>query len=252
MIAKITAVHERVADIPVIIALLSKLRVAELIDKHFPTNGNRTGLSLGQRCVIWLTFIISPADHRLKQVALWVAEHQVTLSRWLGCAVEPRDCSDDRLATGLDYLNVNQYWQAFEADLNGSIIRTYELKTASIRLDTTTAAASVTPDGLFQFGHRKDHRPDLPQLKISFHHHGGRGQCGRRSALSAGDRQGPPEHWAQRFVSHWRLQARIARNPRRDCRAQGLLLVPALSDPGAGGGNGAAPGAGLRRPAAAH
>jgi len=24
----------------------------------------------------------------------------------------------------------------------------------------------VTPEGLFQFGHSKDHRPDLPQVKI--------------------------------------------------------------------------------------
>ena len=167
MASKITAVHERVDDLPVLIALLFKLRVAELIDKHFPTNGNRTGLSLGQMCVVWLTFILSQADHRLNQVEPWVAEHQVTLSGCLGCEVFPRDCTDDRLATGLDYLNVSQYWQAFEADLNGSIIRTYDLKTESVRLDTTTASASVTPDGLFQFGHSKDHRPDLPQLKIS-------------------------------------------------------------------------------------
>ena len=164
---KITARHERVDDIPVIIALLFKLRVAELIDKHFPTNGNRTGLSLGQMCVIWLTFILSQADHRLNQVEPWVAEHHVTLSRCLDCEVQPRDCNDDRLAAGLDYLNVSQCWQAFEAELNGSIIRTYDLKTERVRLDTTTASAWVSPDGLFQFGHSKDHRPDLPQLKIS-------------------------------------------------------------------------------------
>lgn len=139
MASKITAVHERVDDLPVLIALLFKLRVAELIDKHFPTNGNRTGLSLGQMCVVWLTFILSQADHRLNQVEPWVAEHQVTLSRCLGCEVSPRDCTDDRLATGLDYLNVSQSWRAFEAELNGSIIRTYDLKTACVRLDTTTA-----------------------------------------------------------------------------------------------------------------
>jgi transposase len=164
---QITAVHERVDDIPVIIALLCKLRVAELIDKHFPTNGNRTGLSLGQMVMIWLTFILSQADHRLNQVESWVAEHQITLSQCLGCEVQPRDCTDDRLATGLDYLNVSQYWQAFEAELNSSLIRTYDLKTERVRLDTTTASATVSPAGLFQFGHSKDHRPDLPQLKIS-------------------------------------------------------------------------------------
>src|SRR5437660_117038 len=167
MNAKIRAVHERVDDIAVLVALLLKLRVAEFIDKHFPTNGNRTGLSLGQMCVIWLTFILSQADHRLNQVEPWVEEHQMTLSQCLGCKLEPRDCTDDRLATGLDYLSVAQHWQGFEAELNGSIIRTYDLKTECVRIDTTTASAYVTPEGLFQFGHNKDHRPDLPQLKIS-------------------------------------------------------------------------------------
>jgi transposase len=167
MNTQIEVIHERVDDIPVLIALLLKLRVAELIDKHFPTNGNRTGLSLGQMCVIWLTFILSQADHRLNEVEPWVKEHQMTLSQCLGCEVEPRDCTDDRLATGLDYLSVEQHWQRFEAELNSSIIRTYDLQTECVRVDTTTASAYVSPEGLFQFGHSKDHRPDLPQLKIS-------------------------------------------------------------------------------------
>ena len=58
----ITITHERTDDIPAIIAFLLKMRVAELIDKHFPTNGNWTGLSLGQMLVVWLTFIISEGD----------------------------------------------------------------------------------------------------------------------------------------------------------------------------------------------
>lgn len=167
MSTKIEADYERVDDIPVIIALLMKMRVVELIDKHFPTNGNRTGLSLGQMCAIWLTFILSEADHRLNQVMPWVAEHQITLSRCMGCKVEPRDCTDDRLATGLDYLSVGENWEPFEKDLNRTIIRAYDLHPQRVRIDTTTASAFVTPEGMFQFGHSKDHRPDLPQLKIS-------------------------------------------------------------------------------------
>jgi transposase len=167
MNTKIKVIHEQVDDIPVLMAMLLKLRVAELIDKHFPTNGNRTGVSLGQMLVIWLTFILSQADHRLNQVEPWVENHQITISQCLSCKVEPRDCTDDRLATGLDYLSVLDNWQFFEAELNGSILRCYDLKAKTVRVDTTTACAYVTPEGLFQFGHSKDHRPDLPQLKIS-------------------------------------------------------------------------------------
>ena len=167
MSKKVVAIHERVDDIPVIIAQLQRMRVARLIDKHFPTNGNRTGLGLGQMCVVWLTFILSEADHRLNQVEAWVTEHQVTLSRSLNCQVERRDCTDDRLATGLDYLSVTEYWESFETELNGLQIRVYDLTTDQVRIDTTTASAFVTPDGMFQLGHSKDHRPDLPQLKLS-------------------------------------------------------------------------------------
>src|SRR5436309_9038019 len=101
-------------DIPVIIAQLKKMRVAALLDHHFPTNGNWTGLSLGWVTVVWLTFILSEGDHRLYHVEQWVKEHQRTLSRCLGRRVKPRDCTDDRLATVLDYLSVTENWGEFE------------------------------------------------------------------------------------------------------------------------------------------
>src|SRR5215831_11543607 len=167
MSAQITITHERTDDIPVIIAFLLKMRVAELIDKHFPTNGNWTGLSLGQMLVVWVTFIISEGDHRLSHVEPWVAAHQHTLSRSLHHEVLPRDCTDDRLATGLDYLCVAENWAECECALNQTLIRVYDLRPNTIRVDPTTVSAYVTPDGLFQLGHSKDHRPDLPQLKIA-------------------------------------------------------------------------------------
>jgi transposase len=47
-------------------------------------------------------------------------------------------------------------------------IRVYRLNPSQVRLDSTTASGhwTVTEEGLFQFGHSKDHRPDLPQLKV--------------------------------------------------------------------------------------
>ncbi len=42
------------------------------------------------------------------------------------------------------------------------------MQTQCVRIDTTTASsyADVNEQGLLQLGHRKDHRPDLPQLKL--------------------------------------------------------------------------------------
>lgn len=153
MSEKITATHERVDDIPVIIGQLKKMRVAELLDKHFPTNGNWSGLSLGWVAVVWLTFILCEGDHRLYQVEAWVREHLRTLSRLLGRKVEPRDLTDDRLARVLDYLSVDERWAECERELNRRVLRVYDLKAQVARLDSTTASAFVTPEGLFQLGH---------------------------------------------------------------------------------------------------
>src|SRR2546430_4818838 len=167
MSKKITAIHERVDDIPAIIAHLKKMQVAKLLDNHFLPNGNWQGLSLGKTTVVWLAFILSEGDHRLYRVEPWAKAHQRTLSRCLGSEVKPRDLTDDRLATTLDYLAVAERWGAFERALNQSVLRVYDLQCRMVRIDTTTAGAYVTPEGLFQLGHSKDHRPDLPQVKIA-------------------------------------------------------------------------------------
>ena len=167
MSPKITATHERVDDIPAIIAHLKKMRVAEGLDNHFPTNGNWEGLSLGWTTVVWLTFILSEGDHRLYRVEPWVKEHPHTLRRCIGSTVRPRDLAEERLATILDYLCVAERWRAFERELNQCVLRVYDLQGRVVRVDTTTAAAYVTPEGMFQLGHSKDHRPDLPQVKIA-------------------------------------------------------------------------------------
>jgi transposase len=167
MSQKITATHERVDDIPAIIAHLKKMCVAAFLDNHFPTNGHWQGLSLGWTTVVWLACILSEGDHRLARVEPWVTAHRRTLSRCLGRQVKPRDLTEDRLATILDSLSVADRWGAFEHALNQSVLRVYDLQGRVVRLDTTTAAADVTPEGMVQRGHSKDPRPDLPQVQIA-------------------------------------------------------------------------------------
>jgi transposase len=81
--------------------------------------------------------------------------------------VNPLDVSDDRLATVLEPLSDDTHWSACEGALNQHALRVYDLPPTCVRLDSTTANGhgSVTEDGLFQFGHSQDHRPDLPQVK---------------------------------------------------------------------------------------
>jgi transposase len=85
-----------------------------------------------------------------------------------GQAVREQELSDDRLGIVLDLLSDDLRWREFEAALNRRTIRVYRLKPKRIRVDSTTVSGywTVSEDGLFQFGHSKDHRPDLPQVKV--------------------------------------------------------------------------------------
>src|SRR5947209_7446918 len=164
----LTIKTERVDDIPLLLAQMQRMGLVELLDRHFPTHGNRVGLSLGWVTALWLTHVLSQADHRINRVQVW-AEHRLSTLR--GCSearLEVRDLSDDRLADVLRALSDDRRWQAFEQELTGQLVRVYDLRAGCVRLDTTSASsyAAVSEDGLLQLGHSKDHRPDLPQLKV--------------------------------------------------------------------------------------
>lgn len=159
---------ERVDDIPVLLASIAKMAVVALLDEHFKPHGNWAGLSLGQVCVGWLTHILSEADHRLNHVQNWVAKREATLSACLQAEVRGEDFTDDRLEIALDELSDDENWAGFETALNGRTVRVYDLAPSCVRLDGTSANGywRMTEDGLFQLGHSKDHRPDLPQVKV--------------------------------------------------------------------------------------
>jgi transposase len=159
---------ERVDDIPVLLAQGKEIQVPELLDQYFVPHGNWQGTSFGWTTMIWLTHILSEGDHRLNQVMQWVENRLHTLEISSGQSVRSQEWSDDRLGIVLDTLADVEKWQAFESALNRHTFRVYNLKPQRIRVDSTTMSGywTVTPDGLFQYGHSKNHRPDLPQLKV--------------------------------------------------------------------------------------
>lgn len=160
--------NERVDDIPILLAQMERMSIQSMLDKYFPTHGNWHGISLGWTGVIWLSHILSLGDHRLNHVQNWAEKHLETLRSCTGQEVCVLNFSDDRLGEILDALSNGQCWQEFEAASNQYVIRVYDLNPQRVRLDSTSASGywSTTEDGLFQFGHSKDHRPDLPQVKV--------------------------------------------------------------------------------------
>ena len=164
----LTILTERVDDIPLLLAQMQRMGIDRLLDEHFPTHGNREGLSLGVVTIIWLTHVLSQADHRMNRVQPWAERRLETLRACSDATLEVRDLGDDRLADVLRYLSDDEHWRAFEQELTGHLVRVYDLHADCVRLDSTTASSygAVSEDGLLQLGHSKDHRPDLPQLKV--------------------------------------------------------------------------------------
>lgn len=160
--------HERVDDIPLIIGLANKLHLAEVLDRHMGTHRLQQGLNNGQLAVGWLAYILSQADHRKSAVRDWANGLPHTLAHLLGHPIREVEFSDDRLGVVLYRLSNDATWNAIERDLWATTVTVYALELTGIRLDSTTSYGyhQVTEDGVMQRGHSKDHRPDLPQLKL--------------------------------------------------------------------------------------
>jgi transposase len=161
-------ITERVDDVPLLLEQMKRMELPTLIDQYFPAHGHWYGLSLGWVSTIWLSSIMSRGDHRLVHVEPWVANRLLTLNAATDQHVERLDFTDDRLEIVLRHLSDESRWTQFESHLNQHTVRVYDLRTERVHVDSTTASAytSVSEEGLFQFGHSKDHRPDLPQVKV--------------------------------------------------------------------------------------
>jgi transposase len=86
-------ITERVDDIPLLIEQMQRMGLPTLLDTHFPTHGNWTGLSLGWVSTIWLSSMLSRGDHRMVHVEPW-SRSGWTLSRPVSS--QRVDFTDDR------------------------------------------------------------------------------------------------------------------------------------------------------------
>jgi len=169
-------IHERIDDIPLLIGLMQHLHLPEIIDKHIGNHGHHKGLSNGCLTIVWLAYILSEGDHRKYSVNDWAVKHQNTLQHLLGQPICEIEFNDDRLGILLRRLSDTKAWESIENDLWQSTVTVYEIEMTGVRLDSTTTYGyhngyhngyhTPTEDGLMQHGYSKDHRPDLPQLKL--------------------------------------------------------------------------------------
>jgi transposase len=159
--------QERIDDVPLLLGMMRRMKVAETLDKHLGQHHLHEGLSNGNLAVGWLAYLLSESDHRKSAVQKWANRIPHTLESFFATALRPHEFSDDRLGILLANLAAAD-WDDIETDLFYSCFDVYELPKEAFHLDTTTSCGyhTIEPDGIMQLGHSKDHRPDLPQLKI--------------------------------------------------------------------------------------
>ena len=137
------------------------------LERHLGSHHLHRGLSNGWLATVWLAFLLSQSNHRKVSVQDWAGNHSHTLETLIGEPLRPAEFGDDRLSIILRRLH-DADWSALEADLWATTCEVYEISYQCIRLDSTTSYGyhTIIPGGLMQRGHSKDHRPDLPQLKL--------------------------------------------------------------------------------------
>jgi len=161
--------HERVDDVPLLLGMMQRLGFPETLDRHLGNHGHHRGISNGWLATIWLSYILSQSDHRKSSVQEWADDLCHTLETSTGQTLRPGiELNDDRLGIVLRRLSKEDARAGIDADLWWSSVAVYDLALESVRLDSTTTYGYHTPDedGVMQHGHSKDHRPDLPQLKL--------------------------------------------------------------------------------------
>jgi len=161
---------ERVDTIPLIIACLMKMRTQEIIDAIFIPHTNWSGLSYGQLAVLFVTYVLHSLTHRLSGMESWLNQHKTVIEQATGWEINPKDATDDRLGKMMSVFGKDDDKSCqFQIESGKQNIRAYELPTDFGRYDTSSFNVYHQSDdpqkGLLNFGHSKNHRPDLLQFK---------------------------------------------------------------------------------------
>lgn len=167
-----TYVAENIGSLPLFFGVLDHISLSSHINTHYPSHGNWSGGDKGVIVSVWLCYILTLTDHRISEVERWFVLHSHSLNTLVMAygysELSPKDFTDDRLGDLLSAFGVDEIWYVFMTSFSRNLLKLYDLKINHVELDATIAQQyrEVIQDGLFQLGHSKQHRADLPQLKM--------------------------------------------------------------------------------------
>jgi transposase len=152
---------------PILRYFFDQCGIAEIIDKHIPTDPRRKVLTHGEAGIAMITGILFQVM-QLYRICRFAGE--TTVLKVLLPNIEPHQYFDDRLADTLDALY--RYGLGnLEMMMTRQMISSFNIRTDICHNDTTTASVygdynnRLAPDTIhITFGFNKKHRDDLKQL----------------------------------------------------------------------------------------
>jgi transposase len=146
------------------------MEVHEIIDRIYTPHSNWQGLSYGQLALLFITYVLHSLTHHLPGMEEWTVQHKSVFEKITGWKLGDKEATDDRLGMMAEALCEDEDKSVeFQLQIGGYIIQAHELPTEIGRYDTTSFNVYHDPEnqnkGLLNFGHSKNHRPDLLQFK---------------------------------------------------------------------------------------
>jgi transposase len=166
------AMHQQqfhnLAGSPLLLDIMSRLRIESIIDTHAPT-GNRQDVSHGQAALaLLLTRLLEPKA--LYKVADWLAGTGVDIV----LSHEGAAFTDDTLGRMLDA--VSEQTDAIWTDVLREVVSAYpQMAEAVIQYDLTSVyfEGEYTDSDLARYGYSRDHRSDAKQINLGVSTTGG-------------------------------------------------------------------------------
>ncbi|MFZ1202063.1 MAG: DUF4277 domain-containing protein [Desulfobacterales bacterium] len=136
---------QRIDTIPLIVAMLTKMNVAPVIDSAFTAHSNWCGLSYGQLAVLFITYVLHSLTHRFPGMEAWVNQHHAVIERATGRQMGEKDATDDRLGRLAQVLGESEQGMSeCQRRLGQGIISAYRLPTKSSGTTPPVSMSTMT------------------------------------------------------------------------------------------------------------
>src|SRR5436853_7399248 len=96
--------QERVDDVPLLLGMMRRMRIAETLDEHLGQQHLHQGLSNGNLALGWIAYILSESDHRKSAVPEWANGLQPTMEPFFATPLRHHELRDDRTRLCPNYL----------------------------------------------------------------------------------------------------------------------------------------------------